>query len=77
MKRRALPKELSAFFKRRIHAQGSRRHWKKRFNCGELIGRETLENADENSREKFTKWADFHGAIYDCGWDGLRKGNLP
>lgn len=69
-------KVLTAYFKRRLHALGSKRHWKKDFNKGNLISRETLENATKNSREKFVRWAMANGGAHDCACDGIRMRKL-
>lgn len=71
-----LPKELSDFFKRRRHALGSKRHWKKKFNNGELIGRELFENAPAKSSKKFMAWAVANGGIWDIAVDGIRMRRL-
>jgi hypothetical protein len=72
----ALPKELSVFFRRRLHALGSKRHWKKRFNRGQPIGREIFENMPRNDARKLQTWALAHGGLYDVACDGIRMQRL-
>lgn len=68
-----MPKELSDFFKRRKHAFGSKRHWKKRFLRGDDIGRYVIEDMSRTMGQKLVRWIESHGGVYAANYDGWIK----